>query len=201
MIIRLAMIAGAAFAASGCAMLHTDARVYERSGLYVWASDYSAGIGTQHGVCVQSATTMTAANLEANIEASNELMKLANPAMTDTNEGALINLGVQQTETVAQTNTSTAQTAYANIAYFYLCQITLNRQQMTDQQIVTMWEASTNAIAAIGQTSGAVNQLKPDEIEARERNARTGNAGTGSTATDNTGTSSTGTGNTGTEND
>lgn len=186
MVIRAIAVSALAITASGCAYLNTDSRVYKDSSLFVWDSDYSAGVGTKGGICVQAATTMTASNLEANIAASNEIMRLAVPTLQAANEGELIDLGMQQTQTVAQTNVSTAQTSFANIAFFYLCQVSLNRA-LEEDSIVQMWRATTEALPTIGQTSGTVTQIKSDQT--REQDGHD-DGGAGSSAPGDTGSGS-----------
>lgn len=179
MMLRLVVLSASACALAGCAYMDSAARVYEASGLYVWDSAYSAGIGTENGVCVQAATTMTAANIDANVKASNDIMRLVTPGITATNEGDLINLGAKQTETVALTNVSTSQTAFANIAFFYLCQISLN-SSMEEESIVQMWEATVEALPSIGQSTVPMLSIRPDPIGAGNLgNGGAGNGGVG----------------------
>lgn len=161
MIFRASLVAASAIALSGCAYLNTDSRVYANSSLFVWDSDYSAGIGTKEGICVQAATTMTAANLEANVAASNDLLKLATPTAMETNSGELIDLGVKQSETVARTNVSTAQTAFTNISLFYLCQVSLNRT-LSEESVVAMWRATNETVTSIGRADA--NPAEADQI-------------------------------------
>ncbi|PZQ22752.1 MAG: hypothetical protein DI569_06740 [Sphingopyxis macrogoltabida] len=55
------------------------------------------------------------------------------------------------------------QTAFANIAFFYLCQISLNHDLSADK-IEAMWKDTTAAVASIGTASVAtptINSVQP----------------------------------------
>lgn len=50
----------AATVLGGCAHMNSRAIAYDSTGgdrLFVWGSNYSAGIGTNDGICAQAATT------------------------------------------------------------------------------------------------------------------------------------------------
>lgn len=164
MIKRIIGLSGALML-NGCAMFDSRSMVYDQSQLFVWRSEYSAGIGTQGGICAQAATTMKASNTDVDISGSDDWLKLAAPTLATTEHGELIDLGIAQNQTVALTNVTTAQTAFANIAFFYLCQISLNNK-VSDESLVSMWSNTTAALATVGNsTGGTVNQIKADPVD------------------------------------
>lgn len=161
--IKRIIVISAALLLSGCAHFHSRGMVYKEAKLFVWGSDYSAGIGTANGICAQAATTMRAANLDVDVSASNDFLKAAIPTLAPAEQGELIDLGIAQTQTVAATNVSTSQTAFANIAFFYLCQISLN-SQVEDASIVAMWKDTTAALSSVGATTATITTIRPDAV-------------------------------------
>lgn len=159
MIVRAGIVGIAAFALSGCAYMNATARKYSDSALYVWNSDYSAGIGTKNGICVQAATTMSAVDTDTTVKVSEDILKLAQIPALQSSGGDLLDLGVTTQETVARTNATTAQTAYANIAFFYLCQVSLNGQ-VSEESVVEMWKATSSTIPLIGQIGGEPTAIR-----------------------------------------
>lgn len=111
---------------SGCASWDIGARSYydsEKDGtqrpgsrVFVWNSDLSAGIGNSDGQCAQGALTMTSESLAAALQANNAT-------------GTQATGGIDYARTAEALNVSSVSTAYANIAYFYLCQLALNAER------------------------------------------------------------------------
>ncbi len=110
--------------APGCAKINSTGISYANSDaqrLFVWKSNYSAGMGTNNGICAQGALTAFASNTKVNID-----IPVLNKPLT-----------AEQANTVALLNSSNNQTTYANISFFYLCQIVLNSMKKTES--VTEW--------------------------------------------------------------
>ncbi|WP_374274458.1 hypothetical protein [Brevundimonas sp.] len=149
---RVLGLAAAALALQGCAAWDSHGISYQGKAdrLFVWKSDYSAGIGTNNGICAQGALTARAANTSADLGVSDRALSvLGTPVGQGQNSERLIDIAASQTQAVSMVNATNAQTAYANIAYFYLCQIALN-QQLDGSTIQTMWRDTSVAIAHIG---------------------------------------------------
>ncbi|GGH04553.1 hypothetical protein GCM10007420_21280 [Glycocaulis albus] len=147
-----ALIAGLAL--SGCAKLHSTGIAYRdpsQSRVFIWRSDYSAGIATEDGICAQGALTARASETNLDMGVSDRaLALLQSPALSEQAE-ELVGIASRQAQTVMLTNATNGQTAFANIAYFYLCQISLNGQ-LSEDTIQTMWADTTRAVASIAQT-------------------------------------------------
>lgn len=165
MFIRTVAIAGLGLAATACASWDSAGIAYnDDSKLFVWRSNYSAGMGTSDGICAQAATTMQANNTQVDVQASDAVLGLINPAtLTSAQSSELIDLGVAQTQTIGTTNVSNGQTAFANIAFFYLCQISLNGQ-LEDATIAEMWESTNETLGSIGNV-GTVGSIRADPVE------------------------------------
>lgn len=136
------------FGPTGCASMNLASTSYvteperNQSRVFIWGSDYSAGIGTQHGICAQGALTATASSAALGA------------AFSDGTGTIDAEVAAEYAEAVSVLNASSVQTAYANIAYFYLCQIALNSQAkptggLSNEQIVTMFNAIGKAAADI----------------------------------------------------
>lgn len=107
--------------------------------LYVWKSNYSAGMASKDGgICAQGALTAVATSLTASAKGSGGAPNTPSAELT---------FGQQQA--LAMINASNNQTAYANIAFFYLCQIA-NNAKLSPDQIVQMWSQTNLAIATVG---------------------------------------------------
>ena len=143
----------------GCAGLDRSAISYKPIGtetspqrLFVWRSNYSAGVSSQGGICVQAATTARAMSAELDVAANTALLKALVPtlAAAGNEEAAKASAAIRQS--VMLTNATSGQTAYANIAYFYLCQISQNKNLSSDQ-VVSMWSEVTKTVPQIGAPS------------------------------------------------
>ncbi len=110
---------------SGCAQNRIGAHSYydadrktgnsiPGSRVFIWDSDYSAGIGNSRGQCAQGALTATATSLGAAID------------LTTKGDIGTARGGLDIAQSIETINVSSVETAYANLGYFYLCQILLN---------------------------------------------------------------------------
>lgn len=159
---------------SGCAWQHLTSDSYVHGGntnrVFVWNSDYSAGIGTEHGICAQGALTATARTAALGAQ-------VADKAKTIDARAA-----AEYAEAVAALNVSSVQTSYANIAYFYLCQISLNRTgetsdgRLTGNQIEAMFKAVGESAAKINVGASAPVSISSPQAVAvvKEMFARAG---------------------------
>ena len=122
---------------SACAHINSRSFAYSEpsaSQLYVWNAEYSAGIGTEGKFCVEGAKVAKARN--------------ADGSLTSTTQGsASVNYG----EDVVVLDPGNAQTTFASGAYFALCQIAANREDLTPTQIEKMFTSISTAAASIGQ--------------------------------------------------
>lgn len=128
-------------ALGGCATINSRSISYTEHGdrLYVWKSNYSAGMASKEGgICAQGALTAVATSLTGSAKGSGGAPSTPSAELT---------FGQQQA--LAMVNASNNQTAYANIAFFYLCQIA-NNAKLTPDQIVQMWSQTNLAIAMVG---------------------------------------------------
>jgi hypothetical protein len=175
---KLAILVMFALPLAGCA--HLDSRAisyadgppgadtnYQR--LFIWGSDYSAGMGTRSGICAQAATTAQARSSKTKVEAGNGVLAALNPAqLASLDEGKLAAISRATNESVMLTNATNGQTAFANIAFFYLCQISLNGQ-LPDTHIATMWEKTINAVANVAKEGVKVNSIEAAQQSLSER--------------------------------
>ncbi len=118
------------------------------------------GIGNGNGMCAQGALT-------ANSEAFGALI---NAAVKKIETDAA--LGAEYTRSVMALNASSVQTAYANIGFFYACQIILNDlsrkrgdAKLTNADTISMFRSVGNTakhinIAAVNLATLAPNDLK-----------------------------------------
>lgn len=158
---------------SGCSIAHLDSRgiayatdtsvtsgsVSQTSSkaqrLFIWKSNYSAGIGTDEGICVQGALTGVANATEAT-------GKVGRAPLDTPLEGAKINdLGnasLRQSQSLTLLNATNGQTAFANIALFYLCQISLNRS-LDPETIAKMWATTHQSLEKISATNAGTMSI------------------------------------------
>ncbi len=161
---------------SGCATTKIGARSYydanrdngiqtPGSRVFIWDSDYSAGIGNSRGQCAQGALTATATSLGAAIDVIGKAKA-----------------GLDVAQSIETVNVSSVETAYANLGYFYLCQILLNengnipaaalvnaetsevgqRPRLTGAQIQSMFNnVGLTATSLRGQTGEVRTVLSP----------------------------------------
>jgi hypothetical protein len=137
---KLSFIIALILIAPGCAKINSTGISFAKTDaqrLFIWKSNYSAGMGTNSGICAQGALTAfaTSADFSAN------LPKQIPP--TD--------IGYKQTQAIARINSSNNQTAYANISFFYLCQIMLNSMKKT----------TTESIGSDGKTKDIITVIEP----------------------------------------
>jgi hypothetical protein len=167
---------------AGCAALNTRAISYppgNGSQLFVWGSQYSAGIGRENGMCAQAATTARATAASVDAAVNNSVMAALVPALAGLSQGEAARVAGGISQSVMLTNATNAQTAYANIAYFYLCQISLNRG-LSPPEIMQMWSETTRIIPLVGTAGLAPGSLNPMEPTVPERTSQTGPAVPGS---------------------
>ena len=119
--------------------------------VFIWRSNYSAGIGTKNGLCAQGALTAVANNMDASAKAGAGLAGVIVPGLGSGNKEDLAKAALSLGQSVTLTNATNNQTAFANISLFYLCQISLNRN-LDAKTIAQMWETTNKTIADIGET-------------------------------------------------
>jgi uncharacterized protein YceK len=168
---------------SGCAKINSTAISYrgaDAQRLFVWKSNYSAGMGTNSGICAQGALTALASSTDLDAKLPN------GKEITD--------FGVKQTQSIARINSSNNQTAFANISLFYLCQIVLNSRKKTTvdeknskgevtkttvvyeqgmdfDKIQNMWNASINATKDISKDSAGLDRIDSPSLNRSENKA------------------------------
>lgn len=128
--------------------------------VFAWDSDFSAGMGDENGMCAQGALTARAVNYGAALNAV-----AGRPDIS-------ANAALQLAEDVMAINATSTQTAYANLGYFFVCQLALNNmsadtdRQFTTEQVVAMFEH-------VGETARQINQpaSRTSSISARELTA------------------------------
>lgn len=131
--------------------------------VFAWDAKYSAGIGNSNGVCAQGALTAEASSVGAAIDAAAKVANApADPRVKASFEGA---------KAVTGLNATNAQTSFANIGYFYICQLALNSMSrsgggMSDEQIVEMFEKVTDTAPKITSDAGSIASAKASQIEA-----------------------------------
>lgn len=148
--------------------------------VFIWKADYSAGIASQGGVCAQGALTANAKSMEMAANLSNDLLQIAKASPSSVEKGDLAKVGLATSNNVMLTNATNGQTAFANIAFFYLCQIALNNNSrkfshsrgddgkshqsetnsLSGDNIVQMWKDTLDKVALISadskQTANAI---------------------------------------------
>ena len=156
---KKALLLVAAVQLGGCASMNSTAMSYRNQEggnqrVFLWASQYSAGIGSNGGVCAQPATTARSNAASGEVTASAAILEAIAPALRELPPGEAARVGMGVTSSVMLTNATNPQTAYANIAYFYLCQISLNAgERFTADQIVQMWSDVSRTIPQISVTA------------------------------------------------
>jgi hypothetical protein len=119
------------------------------------------------GSCTQGALTATATSLKgaAKIQGS-----------SPSAPSGELSFGQQQA--LAMINASNNQTAYANIAFFYLCQITGNlKDKLSADQVVQMWGQTNLAVATVGVAGTIPSTVNSASLESGTSGAQT-DAGT-----------------------
>jgi len=129
------------------------------SRVFAWDSKYSAGIGNSNGLCAQGALTAEASNIGA---ALNVISKKVDTEARGAIEAA---------EAVTALNVTNAQTAYANIGYFYACQIALNSRSggskgLGAENIVKLFESVSETIPKITHGQAQIAQAQAEQLEA-----------------------------------
>ena len=147
---------GIAYASDRTAWKNGTVRESKAQRLFVWKSDYSAGIGTEEGICVQGALTAVAKGTEASAKLGPAALLAVNPALSAKATEDLVTIGAKQSQSVMLTNTTNGQTAFANIALFYLCQISLNRS-LDPATIASMWAETHRTLALIKPENAGVS--------------------------------------------
>ncbi|MES2497931.1 MAG: hypothetical protein V4618_17595 [Pseudomonadota bacterium] len=126
--------------------------------VFIWGSDYSAGIGTQEGICAQAATTMKSTSVEASAKVSDGLVAvIAGEAASGSPKDAAAAM-IALNRNSALTNATSVQTSYANISLFYLCQISLNRKLEADA-IQSMWAVAHETATQLSKDAVDVARL------------------------------------------
>lgn len=136
--------------------------------LFVWGSDYSAGIGTDKGICAQGALTGRAINTKAEIETAIQQLK---------------SVGFTQEQAVLALNASNGQTVYISSSLFYLCQIAVNRADLSKDDIVAMWQAAHTAAIAVNASAGTRTDSSVAPVSRQQAQGQSGTATTATTAT------------------
>ncbi len=127
------------------------------SRVIVWNPDYSAGIGNAKGQCAQGALTMTASSLGAALEIVGK-----------------IEAGVDYSEAVTALNASNVQTSYANLGFFYLCQLALydisNDKLLTGadlkEMVFDIGDTATKLGAMTGKTRSVISPKQASALQA-----------------------------------
>lgn len=147
---------------SGCAHMQSRSIAYKESSasqMFVWRSDYSAGIGSEGKLCAQAATTARTAGASADLSANTALLAAFAPHLASMPQAEAAKFRTALEQSVMLTNSTNGQTAYANIAFFYLCQISMNAEdKLSAKDIVKMWGDVNGAAQNIGkENSGTAN--------------------------------------------
>jgi len=151
----------------GCATLDRSAMSYkpdQKGGdgqrVFIWKSNYSAGIASHGGVCAQGALTTEAKSSQITAQLSAEVLKAFSQIPgASAASGDLAKVSRSAASNVMLTNATNGQTAFANLAFFYLCQISLNSQSLSGDQIVQMWKITHDQVAKVSADSAAVQKL------------------------------------------
>lgn len=161
MVIRLGALFLSAAALSGCAYLNTTARSYPQGAtgrLFVWDSDYAAGVGRDNAMCVQGAQTATSTS-------ANVAIDLVNRARAGGGFG----------QSVVILNPSSPQTTYANNAYFAICQLAMNANSpgievddgaplLSGDQIVAMFGVASATAVQISNSPAATQSVASPQL-------------------------------------
>jgi hypothetical protein len=148
---------------SGCAHMHSRSIAYEKtsaSQMYVWRSDYSAGVGSEGKFCAQAATTARATGASGNASVSTSVLAAVAPqlATLPPSEAAAMKAAIQQSAML--TNSTNGQTAFANIAFFYLCQVSLNAgDKLSAADILKMWSDVNATAPKIGVANSGTSSI------------------------------------------
>lgn len=128
---------------SGCAHINSRAISYEgapdknSSRLFVWNSEYSAGVGINQRMCVESARVAKENNTKGEVDGVEQ-----------------VTVEVSNDQDVVILNPGNAQTTFSSGAYFALCQISMNRDDITPAQIAEMFNGITEAAEKISIANG-----------------------------------------------
>jgi len=171
-----------AFALTGC--VYGDSRAISFANpeqgnaqrIFVWKSEYSAGMGGTDGMCAQGALTTKATSKDQGMSITDSMIPKAG-------DGAdLIKLKNRVAQSVILTNVSNGQTAYANIALFYLCQISLN-QKLKAAEITKMWKIANDTAIRVSANAAKYGTVASEDFELDEgdnfADAAGGNAAAG----------------------
>lgn len=131
------------------------------SRVFAWDSKYSAGIGNSNGLCAQGALTAEASSVGAALEAAAKKVDVVA-------KGAF-----EAAEAISAINTSNAQTAFANIGYFYVCQIALNSQSasargaaLSPSEVVELFKSVSDVIPKVTSGTGEIASARSQQLEA-----------------------------------
>lgn len=128
------------------------------SRVFAWDARYSAGIGNSRGLCAQGALTAEAGSVGAALDATAKKI--------DTSAKAAL----QGAKAVTALNVSNAQTAFANIGYFYVCQLALNSLSsdtpMTSEQILRLFLSISETAPKIRSGEGQIAAAKAEQLQA-----------------------------------
>lgn len=170
--VRTGLTAALALILTGCANNLTANRISAESysndqnetsysRVFAWDSKYSAGIGNSNGLCAQGALTAEASSVGAALEAAAKKVDVVAKG------------GLEAAEAVSAINTSNAQTAFANIGYFYVCQIALNSQSanargepLTPDQVVELFQSVSDVIPKVTSGTGEIASARAQQLEA-----------------------------------
>ncbi|MEL7686381.1 hypothetical protein AAG596_02670 [Citromicrobium bathyomarinum] len=169
---KIILLACASITLSGCANNLLANRISSESypdnkkedsysRVFAWDSKYSAGAGNSKGMCVQGALTADAGSIGASVKALKNDSDLSADA------------ALEAAETVTALNMTNAQTAFANIAYFYACQIALNsisaepgHGRLSDTNIVKLFESVSETIPDISNDNASIASAESRQLEA-----------------------------------
>lgn len=132
---------------SGCAHVNSRAISYEgvkdknSSRLFVWNSEYSAGVGINQRMCVESARVAKENNSKGEVDGVEQ-----------------VKLEVSNDQDVVVLNPGNEQTTFSSGAYFALCQISMNREDLTSTQIAEMFNGITEAAEKIAISNGTASK-------------------------------------------
>jgi hypothetical protein len=150
---------------AGCATMALSSHSYDihehskgAETIFIWDSKYSAGMGTEYGVCAEGALTAVA-------NSGSLAAKLTDNSANLTGQG-----GAEFRQSLTLLNATSVQTAYANIGYFYACQIALNNakvpesRRLSGDEVVAMFRAVGDTASKLA----AANAVTPASITAPE---------------------------------
>lgn len=138
---------------SGCAKLQSTAMSFTEGStgrVFLWHPDYSAGIGKDDKLCIQGALTARGRSGNADLEVPIE--------------GMTTQAKAKYVEALTKLNPSTAQTTYANNAFFAICQLALNEDDITAEHILQMFKITSDTALEITQKTNPNDPITAGEL-------------------------------------